>query len=53
MNDDLTNKQSKESKTSKETGKLPNEFGGVYVSSNIKIWDPNTKEILVQKRGDN
>lgn len=30
----------------------PNEVGGVYFSSSIKIFDPNTKEILVQKRGD-
>ena len=31
----------------------PNELGGVHFSSHIKIFDPNTKEILVQKRGDN
>ena len=30
----------------------PNETGGFYFSSHIKIYDPNTKEILVQKRGD-
>lgn len=30
----------------------PNETGGVYFSSSIKIFDPNTKEILVQQRGD-
>lgn len=30
----------------------PNEFGGVYFSSSIKIFDPNTNEVLVQKRGD-
>jgi hypothetical protein len=43
LNTDLTRKQ--ESK--------PNENGGFYFSSSIKIYDPNTKEILVQKRGDN
>jgi len=33
--------------------KKPNENAGYYFSSHIKIFDPNTKEILVQKRGDN
>lgn len=32
--------------------KKPNEFGGVYFSSQIKIYDPNTKEVFVQKRAD-
>lgn len=32
--------------------KKPNETGGFYFSSSIKIFDPVTKEILVQKRGD-
>lgn len=32
--------------------KKPNENGGFYFSSSIKIFDPETKEILVQKRGD-
>ena len=31
----------------------PNEHGGFYFSSTVKITDPNTKEILVQMRGDN
>lgn len=33
--------------------KKPNETGGFYFSSSIKIFDPETQEILVQKRGDN
>ena len=33
--------------------KKPNELGGFYFSCSIKIFDPNTKEILVQQRGDN
>lgn len=33
--------------------KKPNEHGGFYFSSHLKITDPNTKEVLVQKRGDN
>ena len=30
----------------------PNETGGVYFSSSIKIFDPNSNEVLVHKRGD-
>lgn len=30
----------------------PNENGGFYFSSSVKVYDPNTKEILVHKRGD-
>lgn len=30
--------------------KKPNEKNGVIVSSHIKIFDPNTKEVLVEKR---
>lgn len=30
----------------------PNEHGGFYFSSHLKIIDPNTKEVLVQTRGD-
>lgn len=33
--------------------KKPNEIGGFHFSSGIKIFDPNTNEILLQKRGDN
>jgi hypothetical protein len=35
------------------TEKKPNENGGFYFSSHLKITDPNTKQVLVQKRGDN
>ena len=30
----------------------PNETGGFYFSSSVKIFDPETSEIIVQKRGD-
>jgi hypothetical protein len=36
-----------------EPNTRPNEIGGFYFSSSVKITDPNTKEILVQIRGDN
>jgi hypothetical protein len=43
--------QAKEKQT--ESNTRPNEIGGFYFSSSVKITDPNTKEILVQIRGDN
>jgi len=36
----------------KEIEAKPNEHGGFYFSSFLKITDPETKEILVQTRGD-
>ena len=39
--------------TEKSQEKRPNETGGYYFSSMVKISDPETKEILVQIRGDN
>jgi hypothetical protein len=36
----------------KEVGPKPDEHGGFYFSSFLKITDPETKEVLVQKRGD-
>lgn len=33
--------------------KKPNEMGGFYFSSSVKIFDPETNQILLQKRGDN
>lgn len=49
--------QSTEKKTEKPEQKTPevkpNEHGGFYFSSHLKISDPNTKEVFVQKRGDN
>lgn len=54
----MINKSMKESK-SKNEGKhrqtssaKPNEVGGFYFSSGIKIFDPNSQEVLVHKRGD-
>ena len=31
----------------------PNDTGGFYFSSFLKITDPNTEEVLVHTRGDN
>jgi len=46
---DLEQKKNKDNEPSKK----PNEVGGFYFSSSIKIFDPNTKEVMVQQRGDN
>lgn len=32
--------------------KKPNETGGINFSSHVKIFDPNTKEVLAQLRAD-
>lgn len=49
----MNNKSSENKETQpKNTETKPNEHGGFYFSSHLKIFDPNTKEVLVQKRGD-
>jgi len=48
-----TNTKENKAEPVKEYGPKPDEHGGFYFSSHIKITDPNTKEVLVQKRGDN
>jgi hypothetical protein len=49
INKDMTDKQhTKETEPSTK----PNEVEGIYFSSSIKIFDPNTKEVMVHQRGD-
>lgn len=36
-----------------ENDRKPDELGGILFSSAIKIFDPNTKEVIVHTRGDN
>jgi hypothetical protein len=36
-----------------EIGPKPDETGGFYFSTFIKITDPDTNEVLLQARGDN
>jgi len=45
--------KNKENSPAERQESKPNEHGGFYFSSSIKITDPNTKEVLVQIRGDN
>jgi hypothetical protein len=52
INKSIENKSDSNSKKQEQESKKPNEFGGVYFSSHIKIYDPNSKEVLVQKRAD-
>lgn len=49
----MINTTDNKEKEIKQSDKKPNEVGGFYFSSHIKITDPNSKEVLVQKRGDN
>lgn len=42
----------KEQVKPQETEKPVDEETGFYFSSNIKIFDPESKEVLVQMRGD-
>lgn len=49
MNENKSNNTDKKDQT---LDTKPNEVVGFYFSSSVKIFDPNSKEILVQKRGD-
>ena len=45
--------EEKNQKQPEQAGPKPNENGGFYFSSSVKLVDPNTKEVLVHMRGDN
>ena len=46
-----TKLENSEKKEDKPVNK-PNEQSGVYFSSHVKIYDPNSNEVFVQKRAD-
>lgn len=49
----MTNKSiSEQNKQLKTSSAKPKENAGLHFSSFVKIFDPNTKQILMQKRGD-
>lgn len=48
----MNNKSINEGKVKQSATRKPNEVGGFYFSSGIKIFDPISNEVLVQKRGD-
>jgi hypothetical protein len=43
----------KSEKPDEKSESKPNEQSGFLFSSAVKIYDPNSKEVLVQMRGDN
>lgn len=45
--------ENEDQKQEKHVSEPVNEHGGFYFSSSVKIYDPNTTEVLVQMRGDN
>lgn len=50
----MTEKTENTEKTQVEKKDKPvDEQGGFVLSSAVKIYDPNTEEVLVQMRGDN
>lgn len=52
INKSISEKQNKQDKKSGDKSDKPRDFSGVYISSHIKIFDPNTNEVLVKKRAD-
>jgi hypothetical protein len=48
----LTNLEQTSTEIAEKPESKPQEEGGVVFSSSIRIFDPNTKEILVHQRGD-
>lgn len=52
INNSIGKKSVSDGKKVEQTPKKPNENNGVYLSSHIKIHDPNTKQVFVQKRAD-
>ena len=52
INKSIGQKSEPVDKKSDVEAKKPNENNGVYMSSHVKIFVPNTNEIFVQKRAD-
>ena len=52
INNSIGKKILPDGKKTEQMPKKPNENNGVYLSSHIKIFDPNSKEVYVQKRAD-
>lgn len=52
INKEMNNKSTVNGTNKNSTGKKPNENAGFHFSSSVKIFDPNTNEIIVHKRGD-
>jgi len=53
INKEMSDYKSKnEGNSGKSPEKKPNENAGFYFSSSVKIFDPNSQQVLVHKRGD-
>lgn len=52
INNEMNDKSKIKGTVKQPTNSKPNEFGGVYFSSSVKIFDPNTNETILHKRGD-
>jgi hypothetical protein len=53
INKQMNDKSKSEGKQAQNPPAKPNEVGGFYFSSSVKIFDPNSQEVIVHKRGDN
>lgn len=49
----MNNQENTKNPQENQVNKKPDESGGFYFSSFLKITDPETGEVLVQTRGDN
>lgn len=52
INKSIRDKSQINDKNDEVKEKKPDEKSGIYFSSHVKIFDPNTKEVFVQKRAD-
>lgn len=52
INKQMNNKNMSEVEDTRAETRKPNETGGFYFSSSVKIFDPNTEEVIIHKRGD-
>ena len=48
----MNNKSTDIGTNKKPSGRKPNENAGFQFSSSVKIFDPNTQQVILHKRGD-
>lgn len=52
INKMMSNKSKSTGSTQQPAGRKPNENAGFSFSSSVKIFDPNTQQVILHKRGD-
>jgi len=52
INKEMNNKSTDIGTNKKPSGRKPNENAGFHFSSSVKIFDPNTQQVILHKRGD-